>query len=125
MAARYQLRVVRSGAVLGNEVERADSPWRRMSGLLGRKSLARGGGMRFDPASSLHMLFMRFAIDVIYFDRDERVVKLVADLKPWRFTAARGARGAYELPSGVIATTDIEVGDELVLEQGALREAAV
>ena len=34
--------------------------------------------MRFDPASSLHMLFMRFAIDVIYFDRDERVVKLVA-----------------------------------------------
>ena len=81
--------------------------------------------MRFDPASSLHMLFMRFVIDVIYFDRDERVVKLVADLKPWRFTAARGARGAYELPSGVIATTDIEVGDELVLEQGALREAAV
>lgn len=129
MAQQFQLRVVRSGAILGTEVERADSPWRRMVGLLGRRSLPPGRGMRFGSTSSLHMMFMRFAIDVVYFDRDERVVKLVSDLKPWRVTAARGAKGAYELPAGVIADADIAVGDELVLEQpvreDSLHEGAV
>jgi len=116
MSERYRLRVAGSAVVLGTDVERADSSWVRMRGLLGRKSLTRGGGMRFEPASSLHMLFMRFAIDVIYVDREERVVKLVSDLRPWRFSAARGAHSAYELPAGVIATAEIKIGDELVLD---------
>jgi hypothetical protein len=103
-------------AVLGTAVELADSPWRRMLGLLGRSGLPLGGGMRFEPASSLHMLFMRFSIDVVYVDREERVVKLVSDLEPWRFTAARGARSAYELPAGTISRVGVEVGDQLVLE---------
>ena len=112
---RYRLQVRRSDATLGDRIERADSAWQRMVGLLGRAGLPRGGGMRFEPTASLHMLFMRFPIDVVFFDRDERVVKLVSDLKPWRFTAARGARGAYELPAGTIDAADIEVGDQLTL----------
>ena len=123
MTNRYRLRVVRSGAVLGSEVERADSAWMRMCGLLGRRGLAAGGGMRFEPASSLHMLFMRFAIDVVYVDREERVVKLVSDLKPWRFSAARGARSAYELPAGTIGAADIGVGDALVIEPASVEVA--
>ncbi len=125
MADRFQLRVARSGAILGTEVERADSHWQRMVGLLGRRSLSPGGGMRFEAASSLHMMFMRFAIDVVYFDREQRVVKLVSDFKPWRFSAARGARGAYELAAGVIAASDVIVGDELILEAGVARDATV
>ena len=78
--------------------------------------------MRFEPASSLHMLFMRFAIDVVYVDREERVVKLVSEFKPWRFSAARGAHSAYELVAGTIANADIEVGDELILEEAAVTE---
>ncbi|MDA0353472.1 MAG: DUF192 domain-containing protein [Chloroflexi bacterium] len=124
MANRVGLRVARSGAVLGTAVECADSPWARMCGLLGRASLAEGGGMRFEPASSLHMMFMRFAIDLVYVDREERVVKLVSDFAPWRFSAARGARTAYELPAGVIAGCDIEVGDTLILEPVAEGAAA-
>ena len=124
MADRYRLQVARSGAVLGTEVERADSPWRRMRGLLGRASLPAGSGMRFEPASSLHMLFMRFAIDVVYVDREERVVKLVPNFKPWRFSAARGAHSAYELPEGTLADMDIEVGDELTLEIAGVEETA-
>jgi uncharacterized membrane protein (UPF0127 family) len=126
MSDRYRLVVQRSGAVLGDAIELADSPWKRLKGLLGRKSLPEGGGMRFEPTSSLHMMFMRFAIDVVYVDRNECVVKLVHDFAPWRFSAARGARSAYELPAGLLATVDIEVGDQLVLRpaNGATTEAA-
>lgn len=71
----------------------ADSSWKRIRGLLGRAGLTVDEGIWFEPASSLRMLFMRFAIAVIYVDRDQRVVKLVRNLKPWRFSRVRRTRG--------------------------------
>ena len=111
----YRLSVVSSDAVIAARVELADSMWKRMRGLLGRAGMAADEGMRFEPASSLHMLFMRFAIDVVYVDRNERVVKLVRNFRPWRFSWARGARTAYELPVGSIDRSGVAVGDLLEL----------
>ena len=63
------------------------------------------------------MWFMRFAIDAVFVDRSGRVVKVAADLPPWRFAAtARGARDVLELPAGTAARTATQVGDELVFE---------
>ncbi len=64
------------------------------------------------------MFFMRFAIDAVFIDRQGRVVRVAADLPPWRFaTAARGARDVLELPAGTAARTLTQAGDELVIEQ--------
>jgi uncharacterized membrane protein (UPF0127 family) len=114
--APHRLRNARTGELIATAVELADSPWKRMRGLLGRSGLDEGAGMRFEPTSSLHMMFMRFAIDVVYVDRDERIVKLVPHFKPWRFSMARGARSAYELTVGTLEAHDVAVGDQLVLE---------
>ena len=63
------------------------------------------------------MWFMRFAIDAVFLDRAGRVVKVAADLPPWRLAiAARGARDVLELPAGTAARTGTQVGDELVFE---------
>lgn len=115
MAVQQSLTIAATDVMVVSDVELADSMWKRGRGLLGRSSLAPDEGMRFEPASSLHMLFMRFAIDVIYVDRDERVVKLVRNFKPWRFSWARGARTAYELPVGSIDRSGVGVGDLLEL----------
>ncbi len=101
----------RTGARLATKLELAANPLRRMVGLLGRPSLAEGGGMRFQPASSIHTLFMRFPIDVLFLDKDELVLKRVHSLQPWRFAAARGAKYVVELPAGTLLRHDIEVGD--------------
>ncbi len=53
----------------------ADSPLLRMRGLLGRSSLAADEGLLVRPAGSIHMLFMRFAIDAVFCDRDPRPLK--------------------------------------------------
>ena len=111
----YCLTVASTDRVIAAQVELADSSWKRMRGLLGRGSPAVDAGMRFEPASSLHMMFMRFSIDVVYVDREERVVKLVRNFKPWRFSWARGARTAYELPVGSIDRSGVVVGDLLEL----------
>jgi uncharacterized membrane protein (UPF0127 family) len=87
-----------------------------MRGLLGRSSLPADEGLLIRPAGSIHMLFMRFAIDAVFCDRDLRVVAIRRELRPWRFAAARGARVVVELPTG--GASALAVGDRLVVEDG-------
>ena len=49
---------------------------KRTKGLLGRAGMADDEGL-WIPTSSIHMFGMRFAIDVVYADREGRVLKLV------------------------------------------------
>ena len=60
---------------------------------------------------------MRFAIDVVYLDRDGNVVKTSPNLKPFRASGVlRGGRSVIELPTGVIESTGTEVGDQISFE---------
>jgi uncharacterized protein len=59
--------------------------------------------MLFRPASSIHMFFMRFAIDVVFCDRELVVLKVVPGLRPWRTASQRGAKVALELAEGAAA----------------------
>jgi len=104
------------GAVACERCEIADRPLARMRGLLGRDSLETGGGMLLTPEPSVHMAFMRFAIDVVFVDRDHKVVGVRHELRPWRAAGARGAYATLELPAGAAAAAGIEEGDVLVLE---------
>ena len=92
----------------------ASNPWTRFRGLMGRASLAPDEGMLFRPAGSIHMFFMRFAIDAVFCDRDLRVLKVERDLQPWRTAGARGAKVVVELAPG--AAAGLGPGDQLVLE---------
>ncbi|HYY65366.1 MAG TPA: DUF192 domain-containing protein [Gaiellaceae bacterium] len=95
----------------------ADNAWTRMRGLLGRNGLETGEGLLLRPASSIHMLFMRFAIDVVFVARDGAVVKIASNVRPWRIAGARGAKLALELPAGEAERRGIGVGDRLDLSQ--------
>lgn len=89
--------------------------WSRLVGLLGRASLLHGDALVIEPCRSVHTAFMRFAIDVVMVDRSRRVVKVVSGLKPFRVGGIlRSARAVVELPSGTIAETGTEAGDQLV-----------
>ncbi len=61
---------------------------------------------------------MRFTLDVLFADRTGTVLKAVPALKPFRLSAAFGARYTLELPRGTIARTGSVVGDLLSFEEG-------
>ncbi len=104
-------------AVLGERVELARTPWTRLVGLLGRAALDAGGGMWLEPCDSVHMLFMRFPLDVVFVDADGAVVDVVAGLRPWRATWPRArARVSIELPVGTVARTGTRAGDLISCE---------
>jgi uncharacterized membrane protein (UPF0127 family) len=87
-----------------------------MRGLLGRDGLEPGSGMLIDRAPSVHMFFMRFPIDVVFLDRDRKVLSVRHELRPWRVAGARGAVAALELPAGAAAAVGLAEGDVLALE---------
>jgi hypothetical protein len=62
------------------------------------------------------MFFMRFPLDVVFVDREWRVVGVRHRLRPWRVAGARGAVAALELPAGAAAAAGIEEGDVLAME---------
>jgi uncharacterized membrane protein (UPF0127 family) len=114
MVVPVRIRLER-GPVVCERGELATSLWKRTKGLLGRSALADDEGL-WIPTGSIHMFGMRFAIDVIYADREGRVLKLVRRLRPWRTSWCVGAKVALELPVGAIDRSGVEVGDHLVIE---------
>lgn len=104
------------GTVVAQDVRVADGVWSRFWGLMGRRGLPEGGGLLLRPSSSIHTAFMRFPIDVVFVDRELRVVKVVPEMKPFRATIAfRGGHSALELNAGAAARAQVEKGDQLAL----------
>jgi uncharacterized membrane protein (UPF0127 family) len=96
----------------------AETPLTRLKGLLGRRELPGGEGLFLRPASSIHMLFMRFPIDAVWLDDDLKVLKVSADVAPWRVAACKGAKGVVELPAGEAGRRRIRPGEQLFLSNG-------
>ena len=111
-----RVRRTADGAVVCERCELPESSFGRMRGLLGRSGLEPGSGMLIDSAPSVHMFFMRFPIDVVFLDRDWKVLSVRHELRPWRVAGTRRAVAALELPAGAAAAAGIEEGDVLALE---------
>src|SRR3954468_6500584 len=111
MARASLARVLRAadGAVVCERCEIPESAFGRMRGLLGRDGLEPGSGMLIDAAPSVHMFFMRFPLDVVFVDRDMKVVRVVGRLRPWRVAGPRRAAAALELPAGAAAAAGVNV----------------
>ncbi|MDP8907754.1 MAG: DUF192 domain-containing protein [Chloroflexota bacterium] len=106
-----------TGAAVCERCVLADRPLLRMRGLLGRRDLHADEGLLLRPAGSIHTHFMRFAIDVVFLDREGRVVDVRSVVRPWRAARKRGAKTVLELRSGEARRRGIEVGDVLRLAE--------
>jgi uncharacterized protein len=91
----------------------ADAFLLRLRGLAGRRRLPAGQGLLFPRTRSVHTHFMRFAIDVVFLDDEDRVVHVVPRLRPWRLAASRNARAVLELRAGQAEKRRLRVGTKL------------
>jgi uncharacterized membrane protein (UPF0127 family) len=107
------------GEVVCARCELANTPLKRVRGLLGRSGLDDDEGMLFRPAGSIHMFFMRFAIDAVFCDRDLVVIGVERDLKPWKTARRKGAKVVIELAPG--AAGELDPGDRLFLETATMK----
>lgn len=100
---------------LGN-VKIADTFISRFKGLMFKKSIKEGLLLEMPEGrgrggSSIHMFFMRIALDVIFLDHEKRVVDL-ATLRPWQiYIPRKPAKYIIEFPRGSIAGSGTRIGD--------------
>jgi uncharacterized membrane protein (UPF0127 family) len=107
----------RGDAVLASDVYAVGGYFGRWLGLMGHPGLPAGQALVLEGDNSIHTLFMRFPIDVVFLDKAGRVKHLYHALRPWRMSrVVFGARRIVELPPGVLAATGTAVGDELAFE---------
>lgn len=108
--------VTENGFVVAQEVEEAKAFFKRLKGLMFRSSMAQGSAMLLSPCPQIHTFFMRFALDVLFLDKDGKVVYVMENLKPWRISPiVYRASQTLELPAGTLQGK-VSVGQQVRFE---------
>jgi len=85
----------------------------RARGLLGRERLDRDEALWIRPCGSVHTIGMRYAIDLVFVDAEQRVLSVKRQIEPLRFAGHAGARSTIELLAGTAAVVWIMPGSKL------------
>ncbi len=94
----------------------ASSAWARMRGLLGRPPLEPGEGMLLRGEKAIHTIGMSYPIDVVFLDREGKVVHLQHAVAPLRLSPfVLKATDVLELPAGTLERTGTRLGDRIEL----------
>ncbi|QBF82521.1 DUF192 domain-containing protein [Shewanella maritima] len=101
----------KGGAI--NSVSIADTAPLRLRGLLGRDKLTDEQGLLITPCNSVHTFGMKYAIDVVYLNKHNQVIKLVRELSPRRLSWCLRAKKVLELAPGSAHLNNINQGDTL------------
>jgi len=95
------------------KVSKTDSMLERMRGLLARPPLQRDEGLLIAPCASVHTFGMGYPIDIVFLDRDWKIIKMVSRLKPFRTAGCARAAMTLELAAGVADDLALATGDYL------------
>ena len=106
--------IYRGSTCIVPRVWHANTWWDRARGLLGRPALREGEGLLLNPCASVHTFWMRHAIDLVFLDDEDRLLRTCTGVPPWRARAARGARKTLELPAGALHALALRPGDQCV-----------
>ena len=99
---------------LATTVRKADNFFTRLVGLLRRQSLGPEEALWLIPSKGVHTIGMKFPIDVIFLDQNNKVIATICDMAPRRLSSLRlSARSVLELPRGVVNKSSTTVGDQI------------
>ena len=112
-------------------VHHARTWWQRARGLIAHPKPRHGAGMFFPKTNAVHGVGMAHALDIVFLDRDQKVLRCCR-LPRFGMRICRRARAVLELREGEVSRLDIHPGMRLQLvpdedifspEGGAFRAA--
>jgi uncharacterized protein len=106
----WQLEIRDTGTIVIERLAIADRFWSRFRGLQFCRELPLGEGVLLVPCSSIHTMWLRFAIDAVMLDRTGRVLAVYQAIRPWRMVfAPRGTHAVLEAAAGGLSLAVDEV----------------
>jgi len=99
--------------ILSKDILIADTLVSRLVGLMFREKLIGADGLLINPCNSIHTFFMRYSLDIVFLNSDNKIVKIIRNIRPWRMTWIYfRAKKTLELPAGKLPW-DLKEGDIL------------
>jgi uncharacterized membrane protein (UPF0127 family) len=100
-----------NGQPILSRVKLANSFGTRLIGLLDRVSLEGGEGLLLTPCNSVHTMFMRFSLDLVFMDQGKKILRIYEDAKPFRvYPPVKAAVQVLELSAGECRRLGLEEG---------------
>jgi len=109
----------RTGEVklLSSQISVATTFVGRAKGLLARASIERDFVLCIPRTNLIHTIGMRFPIDCIFTDNNQRIIRIFENVKPFRFAGVfRLLAHVYETKSGNSRNWNLQVGDRLYVD---------
>src|SRR5437763_14453475 len=86
-------------------------------GLLGTNGCSPCEGLWLRPCRQIHMFGMRYAVDAVFLDARQRVVRALPDFAPGRVSPhVRDAESVLELPAGTVERAGLAEGTQVLIE---------
>jgi hypothetical protein len=100
--------------ILADKAELADTFFKRLIGLLNRKSLDKGEALILSPSNCIHSFFMRFSIDVLFLDQSGKVTATLSSFRSFRVSPIYfNSSLTIELPETTLKLTNTQPGDTI------------
>ena len=103
----------RNGELIAGNVLIASKLLERMKGLMFSLELPSCDGLLIKQCNSIHTFFMLYPIDIIFLDKDFKVIRTIYNISPWKMTwVYLKASQVLEMKAGTLST-NISEGDVL------------
>jgi uncharacterized protein len=111
-------KIYRNDILIAQEVELADSFFRRFLGLMFRKSMPQSHGLLLSPCNAIHTFSMKFAIDALFLAQDGTILFIEHAMKPNKTgKAVKKAVSVLELNTGTAEDFGLQIGDVLTISK--------
>jgi uncharacterized membrane protein (UPF0127 family) len=85
----------------------------RMKGLMFSLELPECDGFLITPCNSIHTFFMLYSLDLVFLDKNFKVIKIIYKMSPWRMSWIYfKSSQVLEMKAGTL-TRNISVGEKL------------
>ena len=102
-----------SGGIICQKMIVANRMFDRIKGLMFSTQMPDCDGFLISPCNSIHTFFMLYNLDLLFLDKDFKVVKVIYNLSPWRATWLYfKASQVVEMSAGTLKK-GLKAGDKL------------
>lgn len=108
------LKIITNNEEICKNVILADSFLKRLKGLMFTKELSSDSSMYIRPCGQIHTFFMNYNIDVLYLDKNNKILDVDENISPGKIgKKVKGAAAVIELQGGKIKRSNIKIGQDI------------
>lgn len=110
------MKIYKENILISSNVKVCNNFFSKLVGLLGRKNIEENEAYLFYKSPQIHTFFMMFIIDVVFVDKNNKIIKLYNNLQPFRITGFFNSKFTIEFKKGTVTKFALKIGDILIIE---------